>query len=390
MNRTLTLLVAVLVVLAGCSTVFGPDETPTATPAATPTPTASPTATPSPTATATATSTPTPSPTPTPGAPGAQLAPGITEDGIENPVALLSAHQRELLADGFVVEQRVSSTYNGTPSNQLVVRVTSGPGGEVAFQNATSSGFDSDGEVSVIRSQIWMNQTASLSYRVEEGEPSYEVRDRLFPPESLVWFGGLQRDIQFGASEYAVTNVETVDGMRVVTLEASIDRVGNDGVDDTTGLLRVDQRGVIRHAETSVTYDEGTTYTTTYDVVALGVDPPARPAWADDIPPSASLNLELDVFAFNETSVELVHLFGDAVPAGSTVTLQTNGTLYETTLDGPFGEGSRYLWVDANGTLRATSAAPTDEAATTLGTEATVTVTAPDGLELFELSVGRR
>jgi hypothetical protein len=388
MNRWLTLLVVGAVLLAGCSFDAGGPTSPTATPTTTGTPTDTPTATPSPTPSPTAT--PTSTPTPTPAVPGAQLAPGITDDGIENPVALLSAHQRELLAEGFVVEQRVSSTYNGTPSNRLVLTTTVGPGGEVAFQNATSTGSDFEGEERVITSQVWLNQTTMLSYRVEAGEPSYEVRDRTYPPEWFVWFGSLQRDIQLAADEYEVTGVERVDGVRVVTLEASVDRVANDGVDDTTALLRVDERGVVRHAETNVTYEEGTTYRTVYDVVELGVAPPAPPAWADDIPPSASLQLELDVFEFDERSVELVHLHGDRVPANSTVTLTTNGTTYETTLDEPFGDGARSFWVDADDTLRVTATPPEEGTFQSLGREVTVTVRAPDGLRLFELSVGRR
>jgi hypothetical protein len=258
------------------------------------------------------------------------------------------------------------------------------------FQNATSTGYDFEGNESVIHSEVWMNQTTMLSYRVERGEESYEVRDRVYPPEWFVWFGSIQRDIQFGASEYEVTNVTRVDGMRIVTLEASIDRVGNDGVDDTTGLIRVDERGVIRYAETNVTYEEGTTYTTTYDVVELGVDPPAQPAWADDIPPSASLQLELDIHEFDATSVELVHLYGDAVPAGSTVTLVSNDTTYETTLDESFGDDARHLWVDTDGTLRVTVDEPESSEVQPLAREVSVTVRAPDGQRLFELSVGRR
>ncbi|MFC7229879.1 hypothetical protein N0B31_20940 [Salinirubellus salinus] len=392
MNRWLTLLVVGAVLLAGCSFDAGGPTSPTPTPTATGTPTETPhpTATPTPSPPATPTPTSSPTPTPTPAAPGAQLAPGITDDGIENPVALLNAHQRELLAEGFVVEQTITSTYAGEPSNRLVLTTTVGPGGEVAFQNATATGYDSGGNESVITSQVWLNQSTMLSYRVEAGEPSYQVRDRTYPPEWFVWFGSLQRDIQFAADEYEVTDVERVDGVRVVTLEASIDRVANDGVDDTIGLLRVDERGVIRHAETNVTYEEGTTYRTVYDVAELGVAPPAPPAWVDDVPPSASLQLELDIFEFDERGVELVHLYGDSVPANSTVTLTSNGTTYEKTLDEPFGDGSRYLWVDDEGTLRATATPPDEGTVQPLGREVTVTVRAPDGLRLFELSVGRR
>lgn len=357
MNRRPTLLVAILVLLAGC-TAFTP-----------------------------APATDTPTPTPTPAFTG-ELAPGITGDGIVNPVALLGAHQRELLDGGFVTEQTVVSTYQGEVSNRLTMRTAVGPAGELASQTGTSRATNDDGTESVITNDVWLNTTAQITRHVEEETTTYQVFPRLTPPESLVWFGTVQGDIQFAADEYAVTAVEHRDGVRFVTLEVSYDRVGGDGVDDAFGRILVDERGVIHHATMNVSYDEGTVYRTTYDVVALGAAP-SPPAWLDDVPASAALNVGLDVFNVTETSVELVHTYGDAVPAGSVVTVETDGTRYETTLADPFDEGARYLWLDADGTLRATATPPAPGEAQALATEVIVTVRAPDGGELFSLGVGR-
>jgi hypothetical protein len=368
MNRLSVLLIAILVLLAGCSSV---------------------TDTPTPSDTATPTATPTTTPTSTPDA-STELAPGIAREGITNPVALLSAHQRELLADGFVVDQTIASTYDGSPSNRLVMRTTVGPGGELAVQNATSTGFDYDGNESVITNALWLNTTHQVSRHVESGTTTYQIGERLYPPEALVWFGSVQRDIQFAASEYEVTGVEQRDGTRYVSLAVSHDRVGNDDEDDAFGTLLVDDRGVIHRATMNVTYEEGTVYRTTYTVVDLGVSEPEPPAWLDAVPPSAALDVGLDVYEFDEWSVELVHLHGDAVPAGSIVGVVSNGTLYETTLEEPFGDDRRYLWVGDDGTLHATTNAPSPDVAARLDTEVTITVTAPDGGELFSTSVGRR
>lgn len=374
MKRTATLLVLAVVVLAGCS---GNGGTTTGSPSTTAEPPVTDTERPTPTAE-----------TPTAGN-GQQFAPGVTRAGITNPVALLRAHQESLLSEGFVINETVTSTYNGSLSNRLVVRTTVGSNGELAYQNGTSTGYDAEGEQAITANAMWLNTTTMVSRHTESGAVTYRIRPRLYPPESLVWFGGLQRDIQFGADEYEVTNVERRDGTRFVTLEASIDRVGGDGVPDTTGRLLVDGNGVIRAAETSVTYSEGVRYNTTYTVVALGQSAPERPEWVATVPPSAALDVGLDVFSFEPTHVELVHTYGDAVPAGSFVTVVSNGTRYETTLPSAFGDGERYLWVAGNGTLRATAESPTAPAATTLGQEVTVMVRAPDGAELFSTSIGR-
>jgi len=369
MNKPSIFLVALLLVAFAACSAFPDDAAPTSTPTPSAIPTDSPTSTPS---------------------AADELAPGITRDGILNPVALMSAHQASLLESGFVVNQTVESTYDGQPSNRLELQTIVGPAGEVAYRTAVSSGFDAEGAEAVITNDLWINTTAQISRHIEDGSTTYDVQPRLYPPESLVWFGSLQRDIQFAAGEYEVTAVEQRNGVRVVTLEAEIDRVGNDGIVDTTSTLVVAETGVIRHAETAVTYEEGTIYRTTYDVIEQGRAAPEPPGWLDAVPPSAALDVGLDIFEFDETSIELVHLHGDAVPAGSIVSVVSNGTLYEVTLDAPFRDGSRYLWIDPTGTLRATESPPTSEEAESLDKEVTVQVHAPDGGELFSISVGRR
>ncbi|GCF12708.1 hypothetical protein Harman_06430 [Haloarcula mannanilytica] len=380
---------AAVVVLAGCSGFFG-DAPETTTPTETASGGVPPTETAAVTETATPSQTPPPTPTATETEPPdgeQQLAPGVTREGIVNPVELMSAHQRELLAAGYEINQTVVSTYNGSVSNRLVVHTTAGPGGEIAYQNGTSSGYDADGNETVTGNAMWLNATAMVTRHVEAGSTTYRVQPRLYPPESLIWYSGLQRDIQFAADDYEVTSVDQRDGVRVVTLEAAIDRVDDDDIDDTTSTLQIDENGVIRDAETEVNYGTGNVYHTDYAVERVGSEPPARPAWLDAVPPSASL--EMDVFRFDETSAELVHTHGDAAPAGSIVTVVSNGTLYEATLDEPFRDGTLSLWIDADDTLRMTSERPSSDAARELGPVVTVTVRAPDGGELFSTSLAR-
>lgn len=370
MRRLLPLVLVVVVSVAGCSSFpAGPTETPT--PESTPTPTE------------------TVTPTPTTPAEPAELAPGVTEDGIVNPVALLRAHQSRLLDEGYTLNQTVVTTYDGSESNRLVVETVSGPGGELGYQNGTSYAVDSDGNESVVRNQMWLNTTTMVTRHVEDGRTTYRVRPRSYPPEALIWFGGLQTQIQLGGDRYVVDSVETRDGVRVVTLTASIDRVGGDGIDDTISTLTVDETGVIRNAVVDVTYEEGTNYRTNYTIERLGVEAPTPPAWLDTVPPSAALDIGLDVFEFDDQSIQLVHTHGDAVPEGSTVTVVSNGTTYLTTLGESFADGERYLWVGTDGSLRATADRPADDSTRPLDTEVTVVVRAPDGGELFSTSIGR-
>src|SRR6056297_973416 len=107
MRRALgTVLVVVLVVLAGCSGVFGGSDEPTetVTPAAVPADEPTPTLVP-------------------------QLAPGVTEQGIESPRALVAAHGSFFGNQSFA---RASNTTvvatNGSVLVQRTSRLRAGPG----------------------------------------------------------------------------------------------------------------------------------------------------------------------------------------------------------------------------------------------------------------------
>lgn len=374
--RTLALFVTFAVVLAGCA---GQVDTPTPAGTASPSPPAdAPTSTPDPTATPTSDSTATPLPT-------GELAPGLTDAGVENPVTLASAHQRALLADGAVVETTVEMYYESTVAERSTFRNVVGPGGERALQ--TGGSVRADG-TDPITGEMWLNETTAVTRRVEENRTEYTLRERVDTPESLVWGSVAQRELQFVANDLAVTGVSDRDGLRRVHLAATLDRVGNDGTNDTEVTAVVDERGVVRELVVDVRYGEGDRWRMTYRVVRVGDVRPTPPDWLDSVPPSASLQLTLDIERFEDTYVELAHVHGDAVPEGSTVTLVSDGTVAETRLDEPFGSGSVFLSVTPEGSLTVGDTPPR-ESAVELGYRVSVAVTAPDCSELFETTIGR-
>lgn len=106
--RPRVLLVATLVVLAGCSGVFGEGGQPTETitPAAVPT------------------DEPTPTPVP-------QLAPGLTGEGIENPSVLVGAHTSVLRNKSFTIQSNSTGmASNGSVIDQSAGTLRAGPPGE--------------------------------------------------------------------------------------------------------------------------------------------------------------------------------------------------------------------------------------------------------------------
>jgi hypothetical protein len=154
MRRTIAaVLLSVLVVLAGCSGVFGGDSRPTetVTPAAVPT------------------DKPTPTPVP-------QLAPGLTGEGIENPSALVAAHMSILQNKSFTVRSNSTGVApNGSVIGRSMGTLHAGPPGEgvrrIPRGNGTStySTWSKDGRA--FQKRIFPNGTTTYRrFEVYSGE----------------------------------------------------------------------------------------------------------------------------------------------------------------------------------------------------------------------------
>jgi len=144
MNRA-ALVASVLVVLAGCSGFAG--ETETLTPA--PVPEGSET-------------------------PEGELAPGVTAERVTDPLALSTAHERQLRNRSFTFQREVLiRTGDGEQLTRRVVHRRVSRDGTRVFERVdrTSGG-------SVIHVERWHNESEQLIRTTGEGTPQYIVRDR--------------------------------------------------------------------------------------------------------------------------------------------------------------------------------------------------------------------
>lgn len=357
MNRILTIFVVGMVFLSGCAETLPGDSTATETP------------------------TPTLTPTPTPTLTDDVLAPGITEDGIVNPIALGSAHRRTLLADGFVSNTTYESVADGAVQFRTSSHVVAGPGGELVLQRSTASDLDA-----YLRTHdAWHNTTHTTTRAVEGGDPEYAVRERITPSEAIVWPGPVLRGVQDYADEYEVTTVEERDGMQFTTLSAAIDGGG-------TSTIVVDERGAVRTFESTTTYGGTDVWQVRYAVERIGDVRPQAPAWLADVPAGASLDVHLFVGAVDglDGVIALEHAGGDVVPVGTFVSLRQDETISEAQLADPLRPGETLfvsLTADA-GDLRVSTTQPSPDDVQPVGSEFTIRVFTPDGVTLFEERLG--
>ncbi|WP_435078514.1 hypothetical protein [Halococcus sp. AFM35] len=265
MRRALGLiLLSVLVVLTGCSGVFGGsgEPTETVTPAAVPT------------------DEPTPTPAP-------RLAPGITEQGIVSPRALVVAHQSFLQNRSFT--RRSNSTAlaaNGSTVLRTTSSLRAGPPGEGLYSVIERNGSYVSQESATIstRSEAWWDGGQYVVRRTFSngtttyGQPSNSVT------RANIGTGTLPYLLEsFGTNDTTVTDRLTRNGTTLYRVEGTSDGPRQP---NTTLRLLVDSRGVVHEYTTIRQLSTGPavsrSVTKTRLVAINETDAPERPSWVDD------------------------------------------------------------------------------------------------------------
>jgi hypothetical protein len=264
MQRTLgMILLAVLVVFAGCGGVLGGDDgsdtVETFTPAAVPT------------------DEPTPTPVP-------QLAPGLTGEGIENASALVIAHTSVLQNQSFTM----TTNATGLASNSsVIVRSTStlraGPVGEGIYSVSERNGsYGYSNFEFPVRTEVWSDgERLFLKRAYANGTTTYE-QQRTYGRFGAGGAGLLYRLEPFGTANTSVVERER----NGTTLYFVRGRIQGDGRNMSLRLL-VDSRGVI-HSYRTVRQGafEANVSRIIYETRYLEIgttDAPERPSWVDEV-----------------------------------------------------------------------------------------------------------
>ena len=263
MRRALgTVLVVVLVVLAGCSGVFGGGDgsTETVTPAAVPTDEA--TATPAP-----------------------RLVPGVTKRGIESPRALVAAHQSFLQNRSFT--QRSNSTAlaaNGSAVLRTTGTLRAGPMGTFRYVSNRSGPYLAKQPASLpMRTAIWADDDGYFVQRTfPNGTKAYS---RLSGREVGGGFALGRLPSLLGALDTdntTVTERRSENGTTFYRVNGTVD---TSRLPNTSVRLLVDSRGVVHEYSTVRRLPAGATVTksvTENRLVAVNAtDAPERPSWVD-------------------------------------------------------------------------------------------------------------
>lgn len=342
-NGLATILVVVLLVVAGCS---GGVSQSTTEPEGSPTPTASETPTPTPT--------PSPTATPEPTLSDVSLPAGVTESSVNADLA--QAHQLALSGTSLTITQSVASDFSRTTTTRVA--------GGAALQTRNTSGS---------QTTTWINQTGQFSRTEESGEVSFGKNDRRFNRESIL--RTFIYEAYLDAGNFRPTDVVSQDGELLIRIEA--DAVENpaplqetlsiDEMKEFSATALVTQDGVIRSLEIDQSYvrDGRTTdETVALNVSAIGETAIERPSWVQK---AAQQGVTVDITAGNDGQyLAVTHTGGATVESGTNVFLYLSETEedYNGRLGSSFAEGDTIYVYVKNGGLQVTRSEPASDTST--------------------------
>ncbi|MFB6103724.1 MAG: hypothetical protein ABEJ57_01380 [Halobacteriaceae archaeon] len=327
--------------------------------------------------------------------PAADLPPGVTADGIATPSRLVDAHVSTLETVGFESRATLNVTFDpadGAPQRRTnTINVTAAQGLSPFLVHANTTAFGA-----TTTTAYWGNTSVALA-RTERQD---RVRYRPFPASldrnRYLTFGDtLSLLVQLG--DYRVTGSETRDGATLVTLRADAVNesfsTGSTGlsaenISDLSSRLVVDSRGVVHSFELSftATTSEGTaTYDLRYTLQTRDAVTVTTPAWIGDALANVTT---VDLTAHREGNViHLEHVDGDPIPAQSVVVVRAGNTTMSASLATSVDPGDTvYAAVNASTDTFEVSTDPIETGSPLAGT-VEVAVYSPQGATLFETTL---
>jgi hypothetical protein len=219
---------------------------------------------------------------------------------VANASALLAAHERILLADGFRASTDSRTAYGDGPMRNATATVVAGPGATLV--RTESLVHRGDGTVAY---EIWQNESTTLVRTTTNGSSRVQtLRDDVAVREitGASTLAGVLADDDL---RFSVANVTTRDGRRVFTLTASAS-AGNGSAEATNGTytarIVVDERGVVSayRVRQNVT---GRDVTHEWALDSLDVAP-TRPEWVANATERTHRNASEDA---NRNATERTH-----------------------------------------------------------------------------------
>lgn len=221
-----------------------------------------------------------------------ELPPGVSQNGVENASALVSAHTAALNESGYAYRLGLQGTVNVTVDNEtstqyetnLTQTVRAEDGGRPAFVTAEVQSVQSEQNQSQAVA-YWWNDTTTLARVSAGGGTQYAAFDQrpdqgqLYAPDEQY----LQQVV--GSSNFSVSGVDRSGEETLITLTATEANASMQGVTSYNATLVVDSEGRIHSATQHAVVEsaQGTqTVDLRYELTETSVSTVDQPEWADE------------------------------------------------------------------------------------------------------------
>jgi len=302
-----------------------------------------------------------------------QYPAGVSASGLQNLTALLGAQQTALNGTAHVTEYWLNATIGqDSQTTHTLERVDDE--GTISYLGNRTSVNGTTGASSTQSVGIYGNDSVGFSKEVvrslARNETTYtravsgsHVRSRL---------GGSFFNLYVALGNYTTAGVNDSGESTRITLEAAgrnetfTDQI-NSNITSYRGTLVVDGDGVIRSADiamTAGTTRDGGNYTVDFDRSAVGGDVTVtRPSWYDTALES-TVDVGVEASAVDGTAIEVTNTGSDPIASGRTMSLVRDGvvTAGYVQLEQSLAPGETvYLYkTDADGRFRVSETPPSD------------------------------
>lgn len=299
--------------------------------------------------------------------------PGVDDGRLTNATALFAAHEQALVDRGFAAN--VSRSVNG--SETMRFQITASPG----LSTYLLSGELVAGESGSM--ELWANESTRFVRQQSDGEVSYRTVARHDDSLNLVKRPGDYLRV----GNFTVADEAGPAGRIVLTADGYVPPESGHGpfqdVSSFEGRAVIDAEGRIHRMELTADTDRGTV-AYEFDLSRTGVAQVDRPTWVGEMPASATLNPQLSISVVDETALAVRNRDGDAVPADATLTVTSNGTIYQAPFEErlPAGEVRYAIISSADGQFHLVDERAAVDDAVALSSPISVTVVTADGVTL--------
>ena len=219
------------------------------------------------------------------------VAANATDGGVvANASALLAAHERILLAEGFRASMDSRTAYGDGPMRNATATVLAGP--DATLVRTESLVHRGNGTVAY---EIWQNESTTLARTTTNGSSRIQTLRDDVEVREITGASTLEGVLEDDDLRFSVANVTTRDGRRVFTLTATA-TPANESAAATNGTYTarvvVDERGVVSAYRVR---QHATGRDVTYEWTLESLDvAPTRPDWVANATERTRRNASVD------------------------------------------------------------------------------------------------